>query len=113
MWQPRCDRHLSRESLTLPDMGNVIPWSQIHPTIKGQTPFVGVVLIDPERQLCVSELITLDNELLRTPDGAAGDVLAAAQQAATAVASAYRGHWRGDGSAPRLKVLKGAAAEDR
>jgi len=91
-------------------MGNVIPWSQIHPTVQSQTPFVGVVLIDPEKQLCVSELITLDSELLRTPDGAAGDVLAAAQRAATAVASAYRERRRWDGSPARLKIILGGVA---
>ncbi len=93
-------------------MGNVIPWSQIHPTIQSESPFVGVIFIDPERQLCVSELIPLDGELLRTPDGAAGDVVAAAQQAATAVASAYRQRRRGDACPPRLKVIPGGTAQE-
>lgn len=96
-------------------MDNVIPWSQLHPSIKTGSPFVGVVVIDPERQLCLSELVDLDAESLSGPDAAAGDLLASAQQAAAKVAQAYRTARRGIGSnqtggraAPaRLRVLSG------
>ncbi len=71
-------------------MGNLIPWSQIHPSIKTDAPFVGVVIIDPERQLCISELIPLDAQVLNSPEVAASETIAAAQQAAARVASAYR-----------------------
>ena len=71
-------------------MGNVIPWSQIHPSIKSEAPFVSVLIIDPDRQLCVSEQIPLDPEVLNSADVAASETIAAAQQAAARVASAYR-----------------------
>lgn len=71
-------------------MGNEIPWSQIHPSITSDTAFVGVVIIDPDRQLCISELIELNPELLDSPDVAAAETIGAAQQAAARVASAYR-----------------------
>jgi len=71
-------------------MGNVIEWSQIHPSIRSESPFVGVVVIDPKRQLCVSELIPLDPEQLASLDRAAPELIAAAQQAAAAVARGYR-----------------------
>ena len=89
-------------------MGNVIEWSQLHPTIKSQAPFVGVVIIDPERQLCVSELIPLDPEQLAGVDRAAPEVIAAAQRAAATVASAYR---RQRGEPARLVVLPGGAGD--
>ncbi len=98
-------------------MDNVIPWSQLHPSIKTRSPFVGVVVIDPERQLCLSELVELDPESLAGPDGAAGDLLASAQQAAARVAQAYRTARRrpapDDSSRSRraagLRVLPGGA----
>jgi hypothetical protein len=71
-------------------MDNLIEWSQIDPTIKSEAPFVGVVVIDPERKLCVTELIGLDPELLVSGERAAPELLAAAQRAAASVASAYR-----------------------
>ena len=71
-------------------MGNEIPWSQIHPSIQTDAPFVGVVIIDPDRRLCISELIPLDPQVLDHPDVAASETIAAAQQAAARVASAYR-----------------------
>ena len=71
-------------------MGNVIPWSQIHPSITSQEPFVAVVIIDPQRQLCVSEMVPFDLEALASPDVSASEVIAAAQAAAAKVASGYR-----------------------
>src|SRR5256885_9522985 len=63
-------------------MGNVIPWSQIHPSITSQEPFVAVVIIDPQRQICVSEMVPFDLEALGNPDVSASEVIAAAQVAA-------------------------------
>src|SRR2546428_11320823 len=71
-------------------MGNVIPWSQIHPSITSQEPFVAVVIIDPQRQICVSEMVPFDLEALANPDVSASEVIAAAQAAAAKVASGYR-----------------------
>jgi hypothetical protein len=71
-------------------MGNVIPWSQIHPSITSQEPFVAVVVIDPQRQICVSEMVPFDLEALANPDVSASEVIAAAQAAAAKVASGYR-----------------------
>jgi hypothetical protein len=71
-------------------MGNVIPWSQIHPSITSQEPFVAVVIIDPQRQICVSEMVPFDQETLGNPDVSASEVIAAAQAAAAKVASGYR-----------------------
>src|SRR2546423_1712610 len=71
-------------------MGNVIPWSQIHPSITSQEPFVAVVIIDPQRQICVSEMVPFDQEALGNPDVSASEVIAAAQAAAAKVASGYR-----------------------
>ncbi|HYS01008.1 MAG TPA: hypothetical protein VET82_01505 [Candidatus Eisenbacteria bacterium] len=99
-------------------MDNVIPWSQIHPSITSRSAFVGVVVIDPERQLCLSELVDLEPESLNGPDAAAGDLVASAQQAAARVAQAYRAARRGpapaDSNPPRrpvgLRVLPGGVA---
>ncbi len=71
-------------------MGNVIPWSQIHPSITSQEPFVAVVIIDPERQICVSEIVPFEPDALVSPDVAAAELIAAAQAATTKVASGYR-----------------------
>ena len=71
-------------------MGNVIPWSQIHPSITSQEPFVAVVIIDPQRQICVSEMVPFDLEALANPDVSASEVIAAAQAATAKVASGYR-----------------------
>jgi hypothetical protein len=71
-------------------MGNVIPWSQIHPSITSEEPFVAVVIIDPQRQICVSEMVAFEPEALTSPDVAAAELIAAAQAAATKVASGYR-----------------------
>jgi len=71
-------------------MGNVIPWSQIHPSITSQEPFVAVVIIDPQRQICVSEIVEFDPEALASADVAAPELIAAAQAAAAKVASGYR-----------------------
>ena len=82
-------------------MGNVIPWSQIHPSITSQEPFVAVVIIDPQRQICVSEMVPFDLEALASPDVSAAEVIAAAQAAATKVASGYRARRKQD-PAPAL-----------
>ena len=74
-------------------MGNVIPWSQIHPSITSQEPFVAVVVIDPQRQICVSEMVPFE---LETLDMAAGELIAAAQAAAAKVASGYRARRKQD-----------------
>lgn len=71
-------------------MGNVIPWSQIHPSIKSEEPFVAVVVIDPQRQICVSEMVEFDQEALTDADVAAPSLIAAAQAAAARMASGYR-----------------------
>ena len=71
-------------------MGNVIPWSQIHPSITSQEPFVAVVVIDPQRQICVSEMVPFEPEALANADVAAPELIAAAQAAAAKVASGYR-----------------------
>jgi hypothetical protein len=71
-------------------MGNVIPWSQIHPSVKSEEPFVAVVIIDPLREICVSEMVTFEPEALANPDLAAPELIAAAQAAAARVASGYR-----------------------
>lgn len=100
-------------------MDNVIPWSQLHPSIKARSPFVGVVVIDPERRLCLSELVDLDPDSLAGADAAAGDLLASVQQAAARVARAYRAARRGAGYADRgreaprarLRVLPGGSRD--
>ena len=71
-------------------MGNVIPWSQIHPSITSQEPFVAVVIIDPQRQICVSEMVAFEPDSLANGDLAASELIAAAQAATTKVASGYR-----------------------
>ncbi|HYM49377.1 MAG TPA: hypothetical protein VET65_02280 [Candidatus Limnocylindrales bacterium] len=88
-------------------MGNVIEWSQIHPTIQSQSPFIGVVVIDPQRRLCVSELVPLDPDVLRSADVAVPELIAVAQQAATVVAAGYRRQRREETG---LRVLTGGAA---
>jgi hypothetical protein len=102
-------------------MGNQIPWSQIHPVIKSARPFVGVSLIDPERKLCFSEIVDLDELLEGTGEVAAQELIAAIQQAAAKVASSYRNHRRQESSPQtaeglsrrepaRLRVLTGGTA---
>jgi hypothetical protein len=71
-------------------MGNLIPWSQIHPSIKSEGPFVAVVIVDPQRQLCVSEMVEFDPELIADVNQAVPEVVAAAQAAAARVVSGYR-----------------------
>jgi len=71
-------------------MGNVIPWSQIHPSIKTEEPFVAVVIIDPQREICVSEMVEFEPDALASADLAAPELIAAAQAAAARVASGYR-----------------------
>jgi hypothetical protein len=100
-------------------MGNVIPWSQIHPSIKSEDPFVAVVVVDPHRQICVSELVELEPEAIE--DGAAGAaaVIAAAQAATAKVAAGYRQQRRAQPEEPlathplRLRLLDGGLATRR
>ncbi len=103
-------------------MGNQIPWSQIHPVIKSARPFVGVSVVDPERKLCFSEIVDLDELLDGAGEVAAQELIAAIQQAAAKVASSYRNRRRQESSpeaaqgwtrpekTTRLRVLKGGAA---
>jgi hypothetical protein len=72
-------------------MGNVIPWSQIHPSIRSEGPFVAVVIVDPQREICVSEMVEFEPDALASADVAAPELIAAAQAAAARVASGYRG----------------------
>jgi hypothetical protein len=94
-------------------MGNVIPWSQIHPSIRSEEPFVAVVIIDPLHQICVSETIPLEPETLTSPDMVVAELIASAQAAAAKVASGYRTRRTGEPSRPRsrrygtLRVLSG------
>jgi hypothetical protein len=71
-------------------MGNVIPWSQIHPSIKSEEPFVAVVIVDPHRQICVSEMVEFEPDALADADQSVPALVAAAQAAAARVASGYR-----------------------
>lgn len=91
-------------------MGNVIPWSQIHPSIKSEQPFVGVILVDPQGKLCISELIHFDEEAMGAPNQVASQIVAAAQQAAARVASSYRTQREAPKSGP-LRVLPGGAGK--
>ena len=98
-------------------MGNVIPWSQIHPSIKTEEPFVAVVIVDPNREICISEMVEFEPDALSDPDVAAGELVAAAQAAAARVAGGYRVRRKGEGQikAPRLavgvRVLRGGLEE--
>ncbi len=98
-------------------MGNVIPWSQIHPSIKSEEPFVAVVIVDPHRQICVSEMVEFEPETLTDADQSVPELIAAAQAAATRVASGYRTRRR-RGQAPcappergGLRLLQGGMAD--
>jgi hypothetical protein len=89
-------------------MGNVIPWSQIHPSITSQEPFVAVVIIDPQRQICVSEMVPFEPEALASADVGASEVIAAAQAAAAKVASGYRARRKETGApSPALPRKRG------
>jgi hypothetical protein len=87
-------------------MGNVIPWSQIHPSIKTEEPFVAVVIVDPQRQICVSEVVDFEPDALNDAAVAAGALVAAAQAAAARVAAGYRGR-RQQESRPEPAPIKG------
>src|ERR1700693_2196410 len=71
-------------------MGNVIPWSEIHPSIRSEEPFVAVVIVDPQREICISELVPFEEQSLRSPEVAAQEMIGAVQAAAARVASGYR-----------------------
>ena len=98
-------------------MGNVIPWSQIHPSIKSEEPFVAVVIVDPHRQICVSELVEFEREALADADVAAPALIAAAQAAAARVASGYRSRRKRDAvpcepiGRGGVRLLRGGLAE--
>ena len=102
-------------------MGNVIPSSQIHPSIKSEEPFLAVVVVDPHRQICVSEMVDFEAESLIDADVAAGAVVAAAQAAAARVAGGYRVRRQGEerselGPGPTrggLRLLEGGLAKRR
>lgn len=87
-------------------MGNVIPWSDIHPSIRSEEPFVAVVIVDPQREICISELVPFEEQSLRSPEVAAQEMIGAVQAAAARVASGYRAR-RNEG--PTLLVLPGGA----
>ena len=87
-------------------MGNVIPWSQIHPSITSEEPFVAVVIVDPQRQICISELVPFDEQSMRSPEVAAQEMIGVVQAAAARVASGYRARRREE---PSLLVLQGGA----
>jgi hypothetical protein len=87
-------------------MGNVIPWSQIHPSIRSEEPFVAVVIVDPQRQICISELVPFEEQSLRSPEVAAQEMIGAVQAAAARVASGYRARRKEE---PTLLVLPGGA----
>jgi hypothetical protein len=87
-------------------MGNLIPWSQIHPSITSEEPFVAVVIVDPQRQICISELVPFDEQSLRSPEVAAQEMIGAVQAAAARVASGYRARRKDE---PSLQVLRGGA----
>jgi hypothetical protein len=85
-------------------MGNVIPWSQIHPSITSEEPFVAVVIVDPQRQICISELVPFEEQSMRSPEVAAQEMIGAVQAAAARVASGYRARRKDE---PNLLVLPG------
>jgi hypothetical protein len=85
-------------------MGNVIPWSEIHPSIRSEEPFVAVVIVDPQRQICISELVPFEEQSMRSPEVAAQEMIGAVQAAAARVASGYRARRNEDGG---LRVLQG------
>src|SRR5260370_5295992 len=93
-------------------MGNVIPWSQIHPSITSQEPFVAVVIIDPQREICVSEMVQFEPEALASADVAAPDLIAAAQAAAARVATGYRAR-RKQAPPPTLPPQRGGDKPSR
>jgi hypothetical protein len=87
-------------------MGNVIPWSEIHPSIRSEEPFVAVVIVDPQRQICISELVPFEEQSLHSPEVAAQEMIGAVQAAAARVASGYRARRKDE---PTLLVLPGGA----
>jgi len=87
-------------------MGNVIPWSQIHPSITSEEPFVAVVIVDPQRQICITEMVPFDEQSMRSPEVAAQEMIGAVQAAAARVASGYRARRKEE---PTLQVLQGGA----
>src|SRR3982075_3696681 len=91
-------------------MGNVIPWSEIHPSIRSEEPFVAVVIVDPQREICSRELVTCEEQSLRSPEVAAQELIGAIQAAAARVASGYRARRKDE---PTLLVLPGGGGARR
>jgi hypothetical protein len=91
-------------------MGNVIPWSQIHPSITSEEPFVAVVIVDPQRQICISELVPFEEQAMRSPEVAAQEMIGAVQAAAARVASGYRARRN---QAPTLTLPRKRGKENR
>ena len=94
-------------------MGNVIPWSQIHPSIRSEEPFVAVVIVDPQREICVSEMVEFEPDALANADVAAPELIAAAQVAAAKVASGYRNRRKQTTSLETPQTLVSALASSR
>ncbi|HEX3629148.1 MAG TPA: hypothetical protein VHW91_01640 [Candidatus Dormibacteraeota bacterium] len=100
-------------------MGNVIPWSQIHPSIKTEEPFIAVVIVDPQRQICVSEVVDFERDALDDANQVTGELVAAAQGAAARVGAGYRLRRQGEGlkeAPPKkavLRVLRGGLGKRR
>lgn len=99
-------------------METVIPWATVDPTIRSEEPFVGVVIIDPNRRLCISDLVSLEDDQLANPLAASGEIIAAAQQALTRLAASYRRQRAAGGATmaspgaagrPAFRVLQGVA----
>jgi hypothetical protein len=83
-------------------METVIPWATVDPAIRSDAPFVGVVIIDPARRLCISDLVSFEAEQLANPLTASGEILAAAQQAAVRLVASYRRQASADDDTPSL-----------
>src|SRR6202171_6516175 len=91
-------------------MGNVIPWSEIHPSIRSEEPFVAGVIVDPQREICISQLVPFEEQPLRSPEVAAQEMIGAVQAAAARVASGYRARRNEE---PKLLVLPGGGGARR
>jgi len=94
-------------------MGNVIPWSEIHPSIRSEEPFVAVVIVDPQRQICISELVPFEEQSMHSPEVAAQEMIGAVQAAARAVGGRGPGRQRLSGAAQRRAHAAGAAGRRR
>src|SRR5438067_13421784 len=75
--------------------------------VLGVEPFLAVVIVDPQRKICVSEMIAFEPEALANPDLAAPELVAAAQAAAARVASGYRARRKSGSTQPVSKAYGG------